>query len=537
MRSSKIFFSLLLMIGTACSRIVQTPPLPTPSNSVSGTRFTIAVEYAVLGVAKNYSDAGVRSAKLQNVFAVWGNIEPQKGQFNWAPLDALVLEYQKAGFNELQMDLSALSPWASSRLPAPGDPGDAFPKPEYLTNYASFVAAVVERYDADGINDMPGLIYPIYEYGIEREFTGFWPGTAEEYVQLLRTAYPAIKAADPQAKVLLVALLMTDVFNGNPTQTQIKERLNQTPLQIRKSATDILTILAACDAYDIVDFHSLGNYTEILLTTAWIRQELNSNGCGEKPIWIGDAFSMSALVGYGGFVPPIPFLPATVENRDAVVAVLKSSADPADANHAAAIKWLYGEMARNIIRKIVVSAGEGLRGINLGNMEDWKTGLPAVDKVSVPLLGTSLFMGMTDTTVTNQKPGGSLPYTGQAWAQARKAGNPRPVYFALELAIEKIGNFTSVQRLELGTGIWAYQFQTPSGTMWVLWFDDGKLYLPDQIEPIVSVTIPVATLKILLTMTPTIQEQTIPQTQFLNAVDGKVTFDLGLTPVFLEEGK
>jgi hypothetical protein len=495
------------------------------------------VEYAILGVAKTYSKAGVHSAKLQNVFAVWGNIEPQQGQYEWGPLDALVLEYQKAGFDNLQMDLSALSPWASSRQPALGDLGDAFPKSEYLPNYATFVAAVVERYDADGINDMPGLIYPIHEYGIEREFTGFWPGTAAEYVQLLRTAYPAIKTADPQSQVLLVALLMVDVFDGNPTQAQINQRLSQTPTQIRKSTADILTILAACDAYDTVDFHSLGNYTEIPLTTAWIRQQLNSNGCGEKPIWIGDAFSMSALVGYGGFVPPIPFSPATTENRDSVVAILNSIADPAAEDHASATSWLYGEMARNIIRKIVVSAGEGLRGINLGNMEDWKTGVPAVDRISVPLLGTSMFMGMTDTTVTNQKPGGALPYTGQAWAQARKAGSPRPVYYALKLAMDKLGNFTSVQRVVMGSGIWMYQFETASGIIWVLWYDDGKLHLPGEAEPNVSVTIPFASSKVLLTMTPTVQGEATPQTQLLDTVDGQVTIKLGLTPVFLEEGK
>ena len=537
MKSVKASLFLLVTIITACTVVVRTPIQPTTTHSTLGNRFTIAVEYAILGVAQTYSEAGVHSAKLQNVFAVWGNIEPQEGQYDWDPLDALVLEYQKAGFNELQMDLSSLSPWASSQQPALGGQGDAFPKPEYLSNYAAFVTAVVERYDADGKNDMPGLIYPIHEYGIEREFSGFWPGTANEYIQLLRTAYPAIKTADPQSQVLLVALLMTDVFDGNPTQLQINQRLAQTPSQIRKSAADILTVLAACDSYDIVDFHSLGNYTEIPLTTAWIRQQLDSFGCGEKPIWIGDAFSMSALIGYGGFVPPIPFSPATTENRDAVKDVLNSVADPSDADHASSTSWLYGEMARNLIRKIVVSAGEGLRGINLGNMEDWNTGVPAVDRISVPMLGTSMFMGMTDTKVTSQKPGGVLPYTGQAWAQARKAGSPRPVYYALKLGMDKLGDFTSVQQVVMGSGIWAYQFETTNGTLWVLWYDDGKLYLPGETEPAISVTIPFASPKVLVTETPTIQGQTTLKTQLLDVTAGKATINLGLTPIFVEERK
>jgi hypothetical protein len=449
MRRLVIALTFLLVISLACGTVKPTPVSPpgtrTPS-PISNPDFTIAVEYAILGVAPVYAAAGVTYAKLQNVFAIWGNIQPkQGGPYEWGPLDALVREYQEAGFTGLQMDLAALSPWASSVQPALGNPGDSFPREEYLNDYAAYVSAVVERYDHDGIDDMPGLLHPIHDYGIEREFTGFWPGSADEYVRLLRIAYPTVKAADPQANVLLAALLMTDVFDGSPTPAETQQRLAQNADYMRKSVPEIRTILAACNAYDIVDFHSLGNYTEIPLTAGWIRQELQANGCGDRPIWIGDAFPMSALVAYGGFVPPKPFAPVTLETRDAVVSMLRSAADPANENHAGAQAWLHAEMARNLVRKIVVSAGEGLRGINVGNMEDWGTGNPALDKVSVPLLGASFFMGMTGITMTNQQPGGSLPYTGQAWSKARHAGTPRPVYYALKLVIGKIGAYTSVE--------------------------------------------------------------------------------------------
>jgi len=302
------------------------------------------------------------------------------------------------------MDLAAHSSWAVSAPPVLGNQGDTFPKEEYLDDYAAYVTAVVERYDHDGVDDMPGLFYPIHDYGVEREFTDFWPRTAEEYVRLLRITYPAIKAADPEANVLLVALLMADIFDGNPTPAEIQQRLARNTDYMRKSVPEIRTILAACDSYDMMDFHALGNYTEIPLTAAWIRQELQANGCGEKPIWIGDAFPMSGLVGYGGFVPPTPFAPVTLETRDAVVKLLHSVADPSEADHAADQAWLYAETAIGLTRKIVVSAGEGLRGINIGNLEDWKTGISGMDKATVPMLGASMFMGLTDTTITNNNP-------------------------------------------------------------------------------------------------------------------------------------
>lgn len=527
----------ILACGPAVTPTQTPPPLPSTDMPIASSQFTISVEYAILGVADTYAATGVSYAKLQDAFAIWGNIEQEQGQYQWGPLDALVLEYQQAGFTGLQMDLTALSPWASSVPPTTGiAPKDinTFPKEQYLDDYASYVSAVVERYDRDGVDDMPGLLYPIHDYGVEREFTGFWPGSTEEYLRLLRIAYPAIKVADPEANVLLVALLMADIFDGNPTPEEIARRLTKEINYMRKSVPDIRAILAACDAYDIVDFHALANYTEIPLTAQWIRDELKANGCDQKPIWIGDAFSMSALVGYGGFVPPMPFAPATDETRDAVVASLISIADPSDEHHAEAQAWLYAEMARNLVRKIIVSAGEGLRGINIGNLEDWKTGNPAMDKVTIPMVGASMFMGMTDTTITNQKPGGSLPWNGQAWSKARRASHPRPVYYALALVVEKIGQFYAVQKLDLGAGIWAYRFEIPSGPLWVLWYDDGNLYLPSETSPTVTVRLPFDATSALLTLTPTVVGQVDVETQTLQAAGGTLAFELGTTPVFVE---
>lgn len=542
----------LLLAAIACgptaptpTSVPQTTQSPTPQPAISSPQFTISVEYAILGVAEEYAAAGITYAKLQDAFIIWGNIEPEPGKYEWGPLDALVLEYQQAGFTGLQMDFAALSPWASSVPPALGvAPKDVntFPKEEYLGEYVAYVSAVVERYDHDGVDDMPGLLYPIHDYGVEREFTGYWPGTAEEYVRLLRIAYPAIKAADSEAHVLLVALLMADIFDGNPDQAEIESRLQKDADYMRKSVPEMRAILAACDAYDIVDFHALANYAEIPLTAQWIRNELNANGCGEKPIWIGDAFSMSALIGYGGFVPPTPFAPATLETRDAVVAALAAVADPAAANHDAAQAWLYGEMAIGLVRKIVVSAGSGILGINLGNMEDWKTGIAAADKASVPMLGASLFMGMTDTTITNQEPGGKLPFTGHLWSKARRAGDRRPVWYALKLVNEKISAFNSVEKLDPSSlsgqvsaiGIWAYRFEMPTVPVWVLWYDDGNLYLPGQTPPSVIVQLPFEATSALLTRTPTAIGQTAPETQILEASGGILSFDLGATPVFIE---
>lgn len=117
----------LLLAAIACgptaptpTSVPQTTQSPTPQPAISSPQFTISVEYAILGVAQEYAAAGVQYAKLQDVFVIWENIEPEPGRYVWGPLDAIVSEYQQAGFTGLQMDYAAKSPWAASVLPALG---------------------------------------------------------------------------------------------------------------------------------------------------------------------------------------------------------------------------------------------------------------------------------------------------------------------------------------------------------------------------------------------------------------------------------
>lgn len=535
-----LFPLTLVLLALACGQAAPptptaAPPTPAPALSTttpagSSVPFTIALEYGILGVAATYTDTGVTYVKPQMVYSLWGNVEPEPGQYVWGPLDAAVSEYHAAGFAGLQLLLSADSPWAASQRPQLGNLGNTFPQEAYLDDYVAFVTNVVERYDGDGVADMPGLLYGIHHYGVEREFTGFWPGPAEDYVRLLRLAYPAIKAADPQAEVLLVALLMGDVFDGNPEPAEMERRLAQTP-SFRKSAADIQTILAACDVYDIVDFHSLADYSEIPPTAAWIREQLAANGCGEKPIWIGDAFPMSGLFGFGGLVPPIPFWPVTGETVDAAVAWVQAAADPADAGHESALARLQAETARGLVKKIVVSAAAGLRGINVGNLEDWKTGVAGVDRVAVPALGASMFMGLIDTTLTGQQPGGALPYSGQPWATARRAGDPRPAFYALKLVVEMLEGFTGVMQLDLGPGVWAFRFERAGGPVWVAWYESGGLTFPEAPAPTVSITLPFAAAQAEVRRTPT--AGAIEAGQLMASQGGTLTLTVDSTPVFV----
>ena len=508
-----------------------------PATPGGSDAFTLAIEYGVAGLGETYGreGAGLSAAKPALEFTVWGNIEPERGRYEWRPFDALVEEYQSAGLTHLQVLLSAESPWASRRPPKGLDRGDHFPKDEFLDDYVRFVTAVVERYDGDGTDDAPGLLAGIHEWGVEREFTGFWPGSADDYIRLLRLAAPAIRAADPQAPILLVAILAIDVFDAGPAagSAEVERRWATTP-SFRKSRAEIEAILAACDAYDVVDFHSLGDYTEIPATAEWLRETGRRLGC-ERPIWVGDAFSMSVLVGFGdpfGIVAPRVFAPAAVEQRDAVIAALEAVGDrsASAAGREAAVAWLRAELARGVVRKAVAAAGEGLAGINLGNQEDWP--------FSVRAYGTANYMGLTDTRLTLRHGGGvRLPYGGAAFNRIHEAGEVRPGFEALALANRQLTGLSPgrAARLDLGPGVWAYRFDRASGgPLWVLWYDDGRLRLPGEALPSVTVELPFDSQVATLARTPTVGDAGGPTTERVESVGGVLTLELDATPVFVE---
>jgi len=81
-------------------------------------------------------------------------------------------------------------------------------KPYNTGAYRRFASALVERYDGDGIGDMPGLKYPIKHWqaslapSVQEGYYTYFDGSPEDYLEILTATYQAVKEADPEAKVL-----------------------------------------------------------------------------------------------------------------------------------------------------------------------------------------------------------------------------------------------------------------------------------------------------------------------------------------------
>lgn len=131
------------------------------------------------------------------------------GSYDWSRFDMLV---KSAQANNVHMSVII-----HATEPAKGGAGRIVPsRPTDMHAYKKFVTALVERYDADGINDMPGLRYPIKHWKIEDEamLKTFFHGSGEDYAAIVEAAYDSIKAADKKATVILSMLRGYDVLGG-----------------------------------------------------------------------------------------------------------------------------------------------------------------------------------------------------------------------------------------------------------------------------------------------------------------------------------
>ena len=72
-----------------------------------------------------------------------------------------MLEWQSRGYTQIILGLRSHSTWGSVDWGPLGGTNPS-PKPEYMGEYERWVRHLVERYDADNIDDMPGLLYPIH---------------------------------------------------------------------------------------------------------------------------------------------------------------------------------------------------------------------------------------------------------------------------------------------------------------------------------------------------------------------------------------
>jgi hypothetical protein len=153
--------------------------------------------------AADMTAAGVQSWRVE---LAWDQIEPARGQYSWTATDRKVLAAARAGIDVLGLAVRAPA-WAN------GGSVDPFVPPAKPADYAGYLRALIGRYGPSGSlwTEHPEVArravrsWEIWNEPNLKEYFRKQP-FARPYAALLRAAYPAVKAADPGATVLMASM-------------------------------------------------------------------------------------------------------------------------------------------------------------------------------------------------------------------------------------------------------------------------------------------------------------------------------------------
>lgn len=177
----------------------------------------------------------------------WPLIEPQRGVFDWRRSDYIVRQVDRQGLALLPV-LVYSPPWAATGASRPPRAGD----------FGRFAKRFAARY---------GRSIDYYELWNEPDIARYWEGTQAEYVsRVLVPGYRAIKAPDPQAKIVLGGPAKADAGWLHGIYNHGGGRF-----------------------FDVMSYHDYTGDPAALARNAFtVESVLEAHGQGSKPIWLAE---------------------------------------------------------------------------------------------------------------------------------------------------------------------------------------------------------------------------------------------------------
>jgi hypothetical protein len=434
---------------------------------------------------KHVQDIDIRWVR-PNSDIYWSVVQPtlehrKNGIFNWTVYD-MFHGRVPPGVNIL--GTIDARPWGSNDLTFKPDTWD-FADEEMERYYIMFIQETVERYDGDGIKDMPGLKSPIKYWQVSNEpalrpLVERWEDveTVREnlrknldprgFIHLVEITYKAIKEKNPEAKIALAGMAGGHGF------------VSKDPLTFREVHEFYLPILQNLSGkyIDIFDIHYYGDkgeydkYQGMRIAYDFFRHALDQNGYQNTEIW----FTETA-------VPSKPF----------------------------------GEkfQAINLIKRYIYPLSFGVKKIFWWNMIEGEGPLLEEDKPFNHL-------GLVYDGIGEGDPG---------------YGTKKLSYYTYKKMVEIMegSDWNNIQTIQEKDGIYIYKFTKQGKYIWVAWNDNKE-----QKEIVIS---GINSSQVKITESIPKYESGKDVADYSTAFDiksktvsgGKITITLGDAPVFMEE--
>jgi hypothetical protein len=249
-----------VLLGLLGRELRDAAPAPSaqPAAATPAPVFGVEINRGVVGVAPRVAELGLQGGIVRYNFANWDAVEATRGRRDWSKLaagEAELAAIAATGASPMAI-VSGAPAWAQRERGKACGPI----RPDALDEFASFMGELVTRYSKPPYNvrywelgNEPDA--PFQLIGGDSPF-GCWGDSndpfygGEAYAAMLKAAYPAIKAADPNAVVLNGGLLL----DCNPLSDQSCAAGRFFEGMLRAGAGDAL---------DMVAFHSYVYWTPL----------------------------------------------------------------------------------------------------------------------------------------------------------------------------------------------------------------------------------------------------------------------------------
>ncbi|MGE0191368.1 MAG: hypothetical protein AB7T63_04925 [Planctomycetota bacterium] len=347
----------------------------------------------------------------------WARLEPEPPRegvrrYRFEELDDAFLTWQLAGLDPVLV-LTPENPWAGvareesawartlhQELPAAEVAmalreavGATPPRSDQWSAWARFVRTVVERYDGDGVDDMPGLRRPVRHVQVldRADLPTSWLGSADQYMRLLHAA--GIAAHEAHSSVRVVAATIDVLGLGHAPHPDVAEWRRRAeaswpvaPRQARlvaERAHDLLAkLLDLPRIYDVLPQRGAAHLEDDVANVRYLRRRLDEGGATNAAVW---------LVGgpeekLGEPRVPVGTSPDPVE-RNRRRLLVRAARDPRHGDHAAALAWLRRGQAYDLVRTVLRSRAAGADAVYVASALDASDAQAAAHATGCPRRG------------------------------------------------------------------------------------------------------------------------------------------------------